>query len=350
MEILTTFGLTVSAVLQVFCSALGGAIVVRSNIISQNELKSINQILFHILLPALTFTKSLNSISIQTLFSGLWILSVSSILSIMIGFCIGLILKFLFKVHYFSKVFVIACAFGNCGYFPLSLVPSLLDPFEDNYSSMYDDDVEEAAIARVVGYMSMISIVFWTLGFSFLRSDSKQASMQRTTWSQILNPPVLAFLLAVTLGSIPGLKSLIQDTFVFDTLSTLGTASVPLALCVLGGNLAAQPSVKLNHKQITLLTILGKFFVLPLFHLGIVFLLGKSGFDLLPDDPLMKFVILLNGTVPVAVNVMTASQLLGLGREVTSRLLFFNYSIAMLMIPIWVTLFILLTSTTVPLI
>eukprot|EP00850_Spirogloea_muscicola_P009157 SM000051S17517 [mRNA] locus=s51:29294:31706:+ [translate_table: standard] len=163
-------------------------------------------------------------------------------------------------------------------------------------------------------------------------------------WQDIFTPPTCAAqLLALIVGVIPSLKSVFfgqaaQLSLLTDTLNVLGMAMIPSMMLVLGGNLTKGPGdSNLGWRTVVGITIT-RLVLLPIVGIGIIFLVDRLG--LLPlNDPLFRFVLLLQFAMPTAINVGTVSALHGTGEREASIILFWQYSSAVLSMTVWIMVF-----------
>lgn len=159
---------------------------------------------------------------------------------------------------------------------------------------------------------------------------------------QILQPPIIASILAMVIGTIPFLKRLIFTSdaplyFFTDSCLILGEAMIPCILLALGGNLVEGPgSSKLGLKT-TAAIIFGRLVLVPPTGLGIVTLADKLGF-LPPGDKMFRFVLLLQHTMPTSVLSGAVASLRGCGRE-AAAVLFWVHIFAVLSMAGWIILY-----------
>lgn len=85
-----------------------------------------------------------------------------------------------------------------------------------------------------------------------------------------------------------------------------------------------------------------RFIFSPLIGIGIVKTAANLGF--LPADPLYHFVLMLQYTVPPAMNISTMTQLVDVAQEECSVLIMWTYLVAALALTIWSTVFMWLLS------
>nr|GMD44913.1 protein PIN-LIKES 6-like [Ipomoea batatas] len=124
---------------------------------------------------------------------------------------------------------------------------------------------------------------------------------------QIIQPPIIASILAIFLGCVPFFKKLIFTSdaplyFFTDSCMILGEAMIPCILLALGGNLvqAAGPGSSKLGLRTTAAIIFGRLVLVPPTGLGIVTLADKLGF-LPAGDKMFRFVLLLQHTMPTSV-------------------------------------------------
>ncbi|GKV02901.1 hypothetical protein SLEP1_g15279 [Rubroshorea leprosula] len=159
---------------------------------------------------------------------------------------------------------------------------------------------------------------------------------------QILQPAIIASILAMVIGAVPVLKHLIFTTdaplfFFTDSCIILGEAMIPCILLALGGNLIDGPgSSKLGFRT-TAAIIFGRLVLVPPMGLGIVTLADKLGF-LPPGDMMFKFVLLLQHTMPTSVLSGAVANLRGCGRE-AAAVLFWVHIFAVFSMAAWIVLY-----------
>ncbi|KAJ0088132.1 hypothetical protein Patl1_31619 [Pistacia atlantica] len=141
---------------------------------------------------------------------------------------------------------------------------------------------------------------------------------------RVLQPPIIASILAMVIGTTPFLKKLIFTSdaplfFFTDSCIILGEAMIPCILLALGGNLVDGPgSSKLGFRT-TAAIIFGRLVLVPPAGLGIVMLADKLGF-LPAGDKMFRFVLLLQHSMPTSVLAGAVANLRGCGREAAAVL------------------------------
>lgn len=159
---------------------------------------------------------------------------------------------------------------------------------------------------------------------------------------QILQPPIIASILAIFIGVIPFLKHLILTDdaplfFFTDSCLILGEAMIPCILLALGGNLVDGPGSSKLGLRTTAAIIVSRLVLVPPAGLGFVTLADKLGF--LPEgDKMFRFVLLLQHTMPTSVLSGAVASLRGCGRE-AAAVLFWVHIFAVLSMAGWIVLY-----------
>ncbi|XP_050136268.1 protein PIN-LIKES 2-like isoform X4 [Malus sylvestris] len=165
----------------------------------------------------------------------------------------------------------------------------------------------------------------------------------RTPIDGILQPPTIAFLLAIVIGMIPTLKSLVFDdnqvlSFLTDSLGIVAEAMVPSAVLVLGGMLAEGPNESNLGMRTTIGIIVARLLVLPFIGIGVVLLSDKLNL-LVADDQLYRFVLLLQYTTPSAILLGAVASLRGYSVREASALLFWQHIVAVFSLSLYIIVY-----------
>ncbi|KAK7407680.1 hypothetical protein VNO78_09691 [Psophocarpus tetragonolobus] len=166
---------------------------------------------------------------------------------------------------------------------------------------------------------------------------------EQTPIQHILQPPTIASLLAIIIGSVPQLKAVFfgQDaplSFMTDSFKILAGAMVPSVMLILGGMLAEGP----NESKLGLKTTIGmtvaRLLVLPVLGIGIVALSDKLNF-LVEDDPMLRFVLLLQYTTPSAILLGAIASLRGYAVSEASAILFWQHVFALFSLSLYIVIY-----------
>ncbi|KAL5761109.1 hypothetical protein ACOSP7_019610 [Xanthoceras sorbifolium] len=166
---------------------------------------------------------------------------------------------------------------------------------------------------------------------------------QRTPIQHILQPPTIASLLAIVIGSVPQIKAFFFGydaplSFITDSLEILAGALVPSVMLILGGMLAEGPNDSTLGLRTTVGIIVARLLVLPLIGIGIVASAAKLNL-LVQGDAMYKFVLLLQYTTPSAILLGAIASLRGYAVKEASALLFWQHVIALFSLSVYIIVY-----------
>lgn len=168
---------------------------------------------------------------------------------------------------------------------------------------------------------------------------------EQTPIHHILQPPMLATLLAFLVGMVPPIKSLVYGddvplAFITDSLDMMASPLVPAIMLVLGGMLAEGqgPNQSRLGTKTTIGIIVTRLLILPLVGIGVVFLADKFNF-LIHEDQMYKFVLMLQYTTPSAILLGSVATLRGYAVTEASALLFWQHILALLSLTLYIILY-----------
>ncbi|CAA6656970.1 unnamed protein product [Spirodela intermedia] len=355
------------------------------NILPANGRKLLNGLVFSLLLPCLIFSQLGRAITLQKMIEW-WFIPVNVILATISGSVIGFIVASIIRPPYpYFKFTIVHIGIGNIGNVPLVLISALCrdatNPFGDS-DKCSTDGTAYISFGQWVGAIVLYTFVFQMLspppGGSFdCPTEEKlpiknrplilhQSSilwflMEKLKLKQILQPPIVASILALVIGTIPFLKRLILTDdapffFFTDSCIILGEAMIPCILLALGVTLSTPGrrrnqwltfpvflgcssgpgSSKLGIRT-TAAIIFARLVLVPPTGLGIVSLAEKLGF--FPrGDKMFKFVLLLQHSMPTSVLSGAVANLKGCGRE-AAAVLFWVHVFAVFSMAGWIVLY-----------
>lgn len=171
---------------------------------------------------------------------------------------------------------------------------------------------------------------------------------EKTPIKNIFQPPTIASLLAIIIGSVPQAKSFVFGVdaplaFITDSLGILGGAMVPSVMLVLGGMLAEGPNIsKLGLKTTVGITV-ARLLVLPILGLGVVGLADKMHL-LVADDAMYRYVLLLQYATPSAILLGAVARMRGYAVSESSALLFWQHVFALFSLSFYIFIYSKLVS------
>ncbi|KAB2039329.1 hypothetical protein ERO13_D02G001600v2 [Gossypium hirsutum] len=360
------------------------------NIFPANGRKLLNGLVFTLLLPCLIFSQLGQAITLHKMLQW-WFIPVNVFLGAVSGSIIGYVVVTLVKPPYpYFKFSIIQIAIGNIGNVPLVLIAALCrdtsNPFGDT-ETCSTQGTAYISFGQWVGAIILYTYVFHMLApppegtfdnedgnvplkipqkdgspenvplleqeaSSMDSNNSNKGKMksfllfvyEKLKLKQILQPPIIASILAMVIGAVPVLKKIIftRDAplyFFTDSCIILGKAMIPCILLALGGNLVDGPGPGSSRIGVRTLVaiIIGRLILVPPAGLGIVTLADKLGF-LPADDKMFRFVLLLQHSMPTSVLSGAVANLRGYGKEAAASL-FWVHIFAVFSMAGWIILY-----------
>ncbi|KAM7276263.1 hypothetical protein ACFE04_018129 [Oxalis oulophora] len=166
---------------------------------------------------------------------------------------------------------------------------------------------------------------------------------EQTPIQHILQPPTIASLAAIIIGTVPQAKFFFfgEDaplSFVTDSLDILAGAMVPSVMLILGGMLAEGPNDSKLGLRTTIGVTVARLLLLPLLGIGVVALAGKVNLLFL-GDPMYKFVLLMQYTTPSAILLGAIASLRGYAVKEASALLFWQHAAALFSLSLYLVVY-----------
>ncbi|KAI3465492.1 hypothetical protein Pfo_022155 [Paulownia fortunei] len=164
---------------------------------------------------------------------------------------------------------------------------------------------------------------------------------------KLFAPSTIGAIAGFVVGLVPQIRKLIIGDaaplrVVQDTALLLGDGAIPAVTLIMGGNLLKGLKGSGIQKSIIFGILVVRYLALPL--IGIAIVKGALRFGFVHDNPLYQFVLLLQFSLPPAMNIGTITQLFGAGESECSVIMLWCYSLASLALTFWSTFFLWLVS------
>lgn len=204
-------------------------------------------------------------------------------------------------------------------------------------SSKSAEDTESHAIVSQESEHGKGNVSSWTKLIGFLHQILEE----------LLAPPTLAAILGFIFGATTFLRNLIIGSeaplrVIQDSIKLLGDGTIPCITLILGGNLTEGLRASKIKSWIVVGVICVRYIILPAIGMWVVKAAGHLGF--LPSDPLFHYVLMIQYTLPPAMNIGTMTQLFDVGQEECSVLFLWTYLVAALALTAWSTIFMWILS------
>lgn len=306
------FQITGIAVLQIFLLSAIGFLLVKKGFLSGGGLEDLSRLVMDVALPVLIFCQLIRDFSFS-LYPNWWVFPLISIAITVSGLLVGfLFIRFIDKEQ--EKLqFLSLVAFQNSGYLPLALVAALFPAQRLGEIFIY-----------LFLFLMGFNLVMFSLGVHILNFHKEK----RIKLSSLLSMPVLATLFSLVVIYL-GMGKFFPDSLI-KPLRMLGDTTLPLAMVVVGGNLA-QINLKDINKKAAALLVLAKMIILPL--LGMVFLriFNISG--------LFGLLILIQLAMPSAVTISTILRASKKEDLLASQGIFITHVAALITVPAFLILY-----------
>jgi predicted permease len=245
------FRVTGIAVSQIFLLAAIGFLLVKGRFLSNEGMDSISNLVMDVTLPVLIFCQLVKDFSFSA-YPDWWIFPLLSLIVTVIGLVAGFLFLPLIKGEQHKLQFLSLVGFQNSGYLPLALSAALLS-----------GEALSAMFIYLFLFLAGFNLVMFSVGVHILNFHKEK----KFNWANLLSMPVVVTLFSLVIIYF-GLNRFIPDDFI-KPLRMLGDATLPLAMLVVGGNLAEINLKNINKKEISLL-ILAKMLILPAIGLVLV--------------------------------------------------------------------------------
>jgi len=306
------FKITGLAMAQIFILGALGYILVRKNMLSHSGLDALSRLVIQIIFPAMIFTQLLQNFSFS-LYPNWWIFPLVSLVITAAGLTVGLLLLKVIKLKTHRLQFLSLVGFQNSGYLPLAMAAAMFSGQELNNIFIY-----------IFLFLLGFDLVAWSLGIYMLTYDKEAKFKLR----HIFSPPVIANLATLALIAL-GLNKFVPQGL-FKPIQMVGNCTLPLALIVVGGNVALA-RLKNIDKQAVSFFLLGKLIILPLLGMWIVLKLG------LPQ--LFGFLIVMQLAMPSATSLSVIIRRYNREDALISQGVFFSHIISLITIPLFLGLY-----------
>lgn len=309
---LENFRITSLAMAQIFILGALGYYLVRRNIFSRAGLDALSRLVIQIIFPAMIFTQLLQNFSFN-LYPNWWIFPLVSLIITVSALIVGLFLLKLIKLKNHKLQFLSLVGFQNSGYLPLAMVASIFSGQEMNNIFIY-----------IFLFLLGFDLVAWSLGIYMLTYDQKV----KFKLQHIFSPPVIANLSTLAIIAL-GLNKFIPQS-IFKPMQMVGNCTLPLALIVVGGNVALV-HLKDVDKKTVFFFLLGKLIILPALGIWIVLKLG------LPQ--LFGFLIVMQLAMPSATSLSVIVRRYNREDALISQGVFFSHIISLITVPLFLGLY-----------
>ena len=311
---ISAFKITFSAMLQILILGLIGYALTKKKKIEVDNIRFLSKLVINLFFPAFVFANLISNFEFRS-YSNWWQFPLISFFITGVGFLTARIFLKMYKgLEKFKREFTSLVAFQNGGYLPLILVALLLPSGRREQMFIY-----------IFLFLLGFNIMMWSVGVFYLTKEAKD----NFKWRSLFNPPVIAVISALFVIAI-GLHRIIPY-FLVGPLKMIGDCALPLAIMVVGANLALIDISGKTHWENVTHVISAKLIFMPLLFFGLILLL-KPSYDI-------ALLLLLQAAMPSAVSPSMIMRHYNKKDNIVSLGIFWTHVISLLTIPIFLILF-----------
>ena len=314
---LDSFKITLSGVGQIFLLGAIGYFLFKRNILSSEGLDSLNRIVIDVTLPIMIFCQLVKDFSFRV-YANWWLFPILSILITLAGLAIGYIFSRTVKGEQHRLQFIGLVAFQNSGYLPLALIGSLLSALDLGVMFIY-----------LFLFLAGFNLLMFSLGAELICYHK----LRKFEIMNLFSAPVVATIIGLITVYL-GLNRFIPEV-VLKPLRLVGDCTLPLAMFVVGANLAEIKLTQINKKEMAL-ALLAKLVVLPALGLLLVLKLKFSA--------LVGLLIVMQLAMPPATLLSVLTRHYKKEDLLISQGIFLSHLASIITIPVFLSLYLYLKT------
>ncbi|XP_068640019.1 protein PIN-LIKES 7-like [Aristolochia californica] len=391
----TLFEVATMPVLQVLIISCLGAFLATGycNVLHADARKYMNKVVFIVFTPSLMFASLVKTVTFQEIISW-WFMPVNIGLTFLFGGILGwIVVKLLKPERHLEGLVIATCSAGNLGNLLLIVIPAICNEKGSPFGEPSICGVHGIAYASFS--MALGGFYIWTYTYHLIRTsgqllhqrpsveeaqkvpnkeidseadalllknedsgliihiDEKNPNKKGDGWfklkgilhqvvDELLAPPTIAAIWGFIFGAVPWLKSLLIGSnaplrVLQDSIKLLGDGTIPCITLILGGNLTQGLRSGRLRPVVIFAIIAVRYMILPAIGIAVVRTASQLGF--LSADPLYQYVLMVQFTLPPAMNIGTMTQLFDVGQDECSVVFLWTYLVAALALTVWSTFY-----------
>ena len=302
------------AVMQIFILGAIGYALTKKNVIGEAGVSLLSRLVVEVTLPAMIFYQLIKDFRFD-LYPQWWLLPIISFGVTFFGLCVGYVCAFFIAGKQHRQQFVSLVAFQNSAYLPLALITALI-PAER----------ADALLTLLFLFLLGFNFLIWSLGVYILSSHEAT----RFEIKSLFSPPVIAVISGLVFVWL-GVNRFVPAVLL-KSVHMIGECTLPLALFVVGGNLAIAKLRHIDKKAISLMVI-AKLIILPLAGFFLVLALRVPA--------LIGFLIVMQLAVPPATSLSVITRHYKKEDILISQGVFFGHIAALVTVPLFLSLYLM---------
>ncbi|KAH9710509.1 protein PIN-LIKES 7 [Citrus sinensis] len=383
----TFFEVASMPIVQVLLISVLGALMATQywNLLTADARRSLNKMVFTVFTPSLMFASLAKTVTLEEIISW-WFMPVNVAMTFLIGGILGwIVVKLLRPKPHLEGLVIATCASGNLGNLLLIIVPAICheqgSPFGNrdvcssvglSYKALaqaaepeevpkevnkdFDANAQTQLLRGTTDDQEDVSVLVASTKSSsdpecqiIVTQASHLQTGKESFWKrsleflhqlleELLAPPTLAAIVGFIFGAVVWLRNLIIGDsaplrVIQDSIEILGDGTIPCITLILGGNLIQGLRSSTLKPLIIIAVVCVRYVALPFIGVWVVKAAAALGF--LPSDPLYHYVLMVQFTLPPAMNIGTMTQLFDVAQEECSVLFLWTYLVAALALTGW---------------
>ena len=308
---LTTVLTIFRPIFELFLISAAAGVLVRKNIVSQTQIRSLSGVTINVFLPCLIISKTISQFD-PAGFPLWWTLPLSGVLMVLGGMLLsGCLLRFRQ-----DKLSLLPMASMQNGIFIVLPIGLVLFPDQFDLFALY-------CFLLIMG----ITPLMWSIG-KVLITGKKNVRIQ---WRDFITPPLTATLVSILLV-FSGLSTLLPSPLM-GAMDLLGQATVPLAVFVLGATLGTISYKDMPPPADFFIVAVVKFILIPSIVFSILYTAG-----LYRSMPLFSSMMIIQSSSPPATNLILMVRSYGSDTPSISSMMLLLYILCLPAMPLWLAL------------
>ena len=306
------------SILEIFTIFAIGFLAKRFNYLNEDELNRFSKFIVDILFPFLIFTTISQHFTFEKL-RFIWPLPLVGFGMIAIGAICGIFLKKAISNQKpdLQKTFHHFCAVNNFGFLPIIIINNLWG---------------QEMVANLFLLNAGSNLAYWTIGVGLLGESNLKSKLKK-----LITPSFIAVIIAI-IFAFTGLQPKIPH-FAWSAFTTVGNASVPCMLIIVGASLYPLPKISKKFELSYLLAC--RLVFIPLIYIVLIYFI--------PFDIETRKLSLILSLMPAALTSAVLTRIYGGDTEFAVQAVIFSTILSIITIPAWIYLLINFYPTTQPL-
>lgn len=308
-----SFRITALAVLQILILGAVGFVATRKNLLEEAHLslEAISRFVIYLALPCFIMYQLLTEFDFRA-YPHWWMFPLFSFALTALGMFVGTLLSRFVRGADERSQFINLTAFQNSGYLVLALITALFPAEKANVLFVY-----------LALFLMGFNLVIFSVGLCFMTHSAKAFKPR-----MMVNPVVVAIAVSLLLV-LAGLNRHIPQC-IMGPVRMMGNCTLPLALFVVGGNLAELEFKRVDSRAVSLI-ILGKLVIVPAVVLVCVLLFGAPY--------LIGAFLVMQASVPSAVTLSVIMRNYRKPDLLISQGIFYSHIVALITVPVFLSVY-----------